>query len=272
VLKSIVRSVTPPILYELAHMAKGTFSHSSSHPVATKPSIVYGCSGDYASYEEATRECPGGYEQESIISVTIKNTKAARDARGTALDLLSLRFLAGVQYAAAKATANPIRVLDFGGAMGAHYFKLRRFLPHRIQWTVIELPATVRAARAEFSSHELKFEEDIEVAGQADIVLASGALQYTSDPYENIKRLIETGAKGFVFDKVPLLVRDRITVQRVDPSLFDASFTCWIMAKDRFLEETSGLEMRMSWEMPDYASWIDGTAEHINHGFVFERA
>jgi len=155
--------------------------------------------------------------------------------------------------------------------MGAHYFKLRRFLPQGVRWTVVEVPATVKAGRKEFSSSELRFEEDIKDAGQVDIVLASGALQYTSAPYENVRRLIETGAKGFVFDKVPLLVKDRITVQRVDPSLFDASFTCWIMARERFLKETSGLEMRMSWEMPDYASWIDGRAEYINHGFVFER-
>lgn len=89
---------------------------------------------------------------------------------------------------------------------------------------------------------------------------------------QTLRSLIETYAKGFVFDKVPLLERDRITVQRLDPSLFDASFTCWMMARERFFEETSRLKMSMSWNMPDYPSRIDDKAAHINHGFVFGRA
>src|SRR5579883_3452812 len=253
-------------------MTRGAVLRSRAVPVATMPSVVYGCSGDYASWEQAAAECPGGYEQEAIIDVTLKSTRAARDTCSVALDVLSLRPLAGLQYAAGRAAANPVRVLDFGGAMGAHYFMLRRFLPYPVQWTIVEMPTTVKAARAEFSSNELKFEEDVMAAGRADVVLASGALQYTSAPYEIVRRLIETGANWFVFDKVPLLMKERITVQRVDPSLFDASLTCWIMARAKFLEETSGLKMRLSWEMPDYASWIDGRPEYINHGFVFERA
>ena len=79
------------------------------------------------------------------------------------------------------------RVFDAGGHIGAHYYGYRRFLtfPENLRWTVCEVPTTNRAGRelaATEGANALSFTEDFATADGADVLLASGVVQYLEKP------------------------------------------------------------------------------------------
>ncbi|MBS0286844.1 MAG: methyltransferase, TIGR04325 family [Proteobacteria bacterium] len=86
-----------------------------------------------------------------------------------------------------------IKVLDFGGAFGTHYFLTKAFYPNiTFDWTVIELPQLVHMGQ-NLENDELKFldiqnnfEDPI---GSFDLVLTSGALQHMPNPEQTLSFL-----------------------------------------------------------------------------------
>jgi putative methyltransferase (TIGR04325 family) len=75
------------------------------------------------------------------------------------------------------------RVLDIGGASGAHFFMARDCFDHRVQfdWTVLELPNYVEYGRRHLSETDgLRFVERLEGASEEiDIAYLSGILQFS---------------------------------------------------------------------------------------------
>ncbi len=65
---------------------------------------------------------------------------------------------------------------------------------------------------------------------------------------------------------MPLWDRDRLTVQRVNPSLFKASFPCWVFSRERFASAIPAPVM--SWDLPGYAMPLDGRPLELHKGFL----
>lgn len=75
-------------------------------------------------------------------------------------------------------------VVDFGGSVGIKYFAFRRFMdyPASLRWLVVDMPAVADRGRRFAAEHQvtdtLQFSDQWQSIAQADVLLASGSLQY----------------------------------------------------------------------------------------------
>ena len=165
----------------------------------------------FGSYEEALKECTSfGYEASDLVEVVYQKTLAYRDALRsdappmTPSDALAL-FALGLLFQ----RSNCIRVLDFGGACGAHYFRMQSLFPSSLplRWHVVETPAMVRRARS-LQTDSLRFFDTLSEAkdslGQIDIVYSSSALQCVPDPHPALTALIECAGTYLVLPRFGL--------------------------------------------------------------------
>ena len=175
----------------------------------------------FPTYNDALKECETfGYEAANLVQVVFHKTVAYRDAllksppQITPSDSLAL-FAVGL---ALRSTA-PITVLDFGGACGAHYFRMRTLLRPdvRLRWHVIETPAMAKAA-IPIHTEELSFSDSLHEVRKSldhiDIVFSSGTLQCVPNPHEILKQLLDCRASYLVLPRLGLseTTADVITV------------------------------------------------------------
>lgn len=110
-------------------------------------------------------------------------------------------------------------VLDFGGACGQHYKVAVRSAPD-IRWAVVETKAMAERA-SELATDRLRFFSDIDKAadwlGPIDVMHSDGALHFTSDPLDNLKRLCSLRAKAMHWNRTPL--SSKTTRSKVNYSL-----------------------------------------------------
>jgi len=198
--KLTVSDFTPPVA--LAAMRK-------LFPPAPPPK-------SYATYAEALADCPdGGYERPDLVEVVLKKTRRLCSDLGaiplTSAAAFSLCGLLG------GSLGSDFRVLDFGGACGAHYFQARAMLPPtwRLRWVVVETPSMARAAK-ELSDDGLTFTTSVDKAATAlqrvDVVHASAALQYVADPLATLEELLSVGAQRLLLNRL-LLSRGDAVIQ-----------------------------------------------------------
>lgn len=113
-----------------------------------------------------------------------------------------------------------LKILDFGGACGAHFFEIKRFLPNdiSIKWFVVETAQMVKSAMEKgLASDELNFVSSIEeINTKIDIIHSSCSLHYVPNPYEIIYKLINIDANWIFFNRMMFNRNDRdfITVQK----------------------------------------------------------
>ena len=168
--------------------------------------------GRYPDFEAALRACAGqGYESARIGEIVA--AKTARLLRETTNDNLSISpaeariFLA---IACAGAGAATVSVLDFGGACGAHLVRARAFFRDRLrlQWTIVETPEMIGAARAHGLGDDVRYFDSLDAAaastGQPDLLLCSGALQYVPAPLDTLEALLAVRPKNFCLTRLPL--------------------------------------------------------------------
>jgi len=180
----------------------------------------------YATYRDALRHCPEqGYGNSDIVRVVLERTKRFRDAlqkrseRGVLLSTPSDLSI-GMLYWLAT-VAPEIRVLDFGGACGTHYFIARALLPPtcQLRWVVVETP-TMATAASELTDEELSFSSSVEDAAatlkSVDLVHTSGALQYLKQPDVSLRTLVSVGARHVLLNRLALTKGDHdvIVVQQ----------------------------------------------------------
>ena len=74
-------------------------------------------------------------------------------------------------------------------------------------------------------------------------MLLSSVLQYIETPYELIAFLNSKKIEYVVIDRTPFLLeeKDRITIQKVHKSIYDAEYPCWLLnqqnVKNAFLDK-----------------------------------
>jgi len=256
-IRDVLRDLSPPLFWRAA--ARLRRSQASDN---------YGAWGDYASYEAAA-QAGGTYDKPAILTKTAELTRAI--SPGTEISAINIRLLAALQFAMRDQSATSI--LDFGGALGGHYFYLRHLLPPVTRWTVVEMPATARLGSAEFADGTLVFEP--EPKGAPDVILASTALQYTPSPYDYLSALQALGASFLIVDRVPLLPDDRWTLQSVHPSVFGevVAFPQFYFSATAFRAAvTRGYTIVMEWTLPGYEAHLDGRQHDIYRGFLLRRS
>ena len=133
--------------------------------------------GVFATFEEAQRAAPTtapiGYDHAGATGLYIGQTEP------TEHDYAAFFWLA--EAIAAGATS----IVDLGGNVGVKFMALRSrlALPAALRWTVVDVPAVVRRgqelqAADPAADARLGFSADLAALDDADVVYASGTLQY----------------------------------------------------------------------------------------------
>lgn len=133
----------------------------------------------------------GGYEAPDLLDAIAAKYAVWQPGMPDTPGMAALR--------ASMALLDRPHVLDFGGALGAHYHQVRG---QPCKWSVIETPGMV--ARGKPTS-ELGFYS--ELPDRADIIYSSGTIQSLADPYGMLGKLAAIPAKLLIIDRLALAPR-----------------------------------------------------------------
>jgi putative methyltransferase (TIGR04325 family) len=237
--------------------------------------------GNYATWAEA-QAASGGYDDEAIVDRVAAATRAVRageaayerDGVGFAEPAPERELLAALGTAAGD---GPLRVLDFGGALGTTYWRHRRELAEfsDLTWDIVEQPAFVARGAGMADGTPLRFFPSVaaaEAAGRHDVLLVSTALQYLADPAAELAAWLQRGFPWLLFNNLPLHTGapDRIAVQRVPPSIYRASYPVWFFNREQFLARFES-RYELVTEFASEAVWPVGGRRYPSSGLLWRR-
>lgn len=189
-----------------------------------------------------------GYDSEMILMkvrdslLKVKKGEAAYERDSVLFDKVeySWPLLAGLMWVAAQ-NKGALNVVDFGGSLGTTYFQNRCFLKglYSLTWNIVEQPRFVDCGRTMFADNRLHFYTSIEqclAENEAQVLIASGVIQYLEDPYFWMKTVVASNFEYIIIDRTPLdstAETDRRVVQRVPPEIYNAMIPCWLLSEKR---------------------------------------
>lgn len=158
----------------------------------------------------------------------------------------NIAMVFGYALALSARQADPVSVLDWGGALG-HYHALARVLvpDAELDYHVKELAAVCREGRK--LSPEVTFHEgETCLERNYDLVLASGAIQYVEDWSGLLARLAPATGRYLLILKVPVTdAPSFVTLQRAYEYGYETEFLGWALnrAEIRTEAQRAGLEL-----------------------------
>jgi putative methyltransferase (TIGR04325 family) len=239
-----------------------------------------GFSAPYPNFAAARNACRGYAEDSIAETVAAAVSKVLRgEARferdGATFDEIqySWPLLAGLMWVAAR--EGRLRVCDVGGALGSTYLQNRIFLAGvETTYAVVEQPNFVRCGRSLFDRSQVRFYEDLEdciADGPIDVLVLSGVLPYLEDPRASLDLFMSKGFRYIIIDRTPLLTEaeDRITVQRVPRSLYNAAYPAWFINDQKLVEQIDPL-YKIVERFDSFESWDLGDVTAQARGFILE--
>lgn len=209
--------------------------------------LFYGWHGNYATWAEAERKS-SGYNQVAIAEkvrkaiLQVKNGQGSFERDSVVFEKPAYNFhlLSSLMWVAAQ-NKGELNVLDFGGSLGSTCFQHQYFLKRLpfIRWNIVEQKQYVEIGKNELEDQILKFYDTIEECleeNQPNVILLSSVLQYIEKPYDLLKKIMKHKFKFIIFDRTPFIIgKDRITIQKVHPSIYKASYPCWFFNENKLL-------------------------------------
>jgi putative methyltransferase (TIGR04325 family) len=208
----------------------------------------YGWKGDYLTWEEV-QSVSTGYDADKILQsvkkslLKVKNGEATYERDSVIFDEIeySWPLLSTLMLAAAK--FGNLKVLDFGGSLGSTYYQNRKFLGElkNVSWSIVEQENFVNVGNKDFKDDYLHFfctvNECVEKENP-DVLLLSSVLQYIEKPYELLDEILKYDFKYVVVDIAPFVLsgRSKLKLQTVHPSIYNASYPCWIFNERSFID------------------------------------
>ena len=204
--------------------------------------------GNYTTWEEAEKASTG-YDSDRILDkvrdslLKVKNGEAVYERDSVLFDKVqySWPLLAALLWIASR-NENRLNLVDFGGSLGSTYYQNRTFLAHlnEVRWNIVEQKKFVECGKRDFEDRHLKFHNDLEECVREqhpDAILLSSVLQYLEKPYDLLEKVLSHGFEYVIFDRTPFLETggDRITTQKVPPSIYLASYPAWFFDEKKFL-------------------------------------
>ena len=202
----------------------------------------YGYHGDYENWNRAHQNC-SGYSAENIVkkvkeaTLKVKNGEAIYERDSVLFNSVeySWPLLSALMWVAAK-NKGKINVIDFGGSLGSSYFQNKQFLETiEVKWSIIEQDGFVRVGQELIQDDHLDFfysvEEAVSKNGFPDLLIIACALPYLKQPYDLLVGLMKHNIPHLIIDNTPFNYepRDRITIQKVPPEIYRASYPCWFL-------------------------------------------
>lgn len=240
--------------------------------------------GPFESWDLAKKSSVG-YGDESIFRASFDSALAVlggsalfeRDSVLFSKYQFSTPIVLGLMRAAAVNQGN-LEVLDYGGGFASAYYRHLPFLKgvNSLRWHVVEQKRFAEAGAQLFKDENIKFHMTIsEAVGQLtpNIVLISSALQYIENPYEIIDQISKIKPSPVVvIDRLPVSAanNDLIAIQKIPPSIYDASYPVRIFSKNCFLESFSQQWLLYYEELSPEGSMSTSNGNEFKfEGFVF---
>jgi putative methyltransferase (TIGR04325 family) len=238
--------------------------------------------GNYTDYHDASRASTG-YDSDLILErvrralLKVKNGEAPYERDSVLFDEVhySWPLLAALLWIS-SCNENRLNLIDFGGSLGSSYFQNRGFLTHmrELSWNVVEQANFVRCGREQFEDQSLKFYSSIDeclATRHSEAILLSSVLPYLEKPYDLLGSIIERKVAYILIDRTPVLEggQDRLTVQRVPPEIYEASYPAWILSEQRMLSLFAPTyELISRWEALGGSIFL-GNELAYDRGFIF---
>lgn len=232
------------------------------------PKPAYGWFGSYPTWQSAWDQA-GGYEQDNILEKTRQSLQKIRS--GEAVYERDSVLFAQKEYPypliscllhIALACNNSLHVIDFGGSLGSTWFQIRDFLAplSKISWHIVEQKNYVSWGKANFEDDILKFHYTIEDslnACEPNVLLLSSVIQYMEEPHAFLSSLAKIAPAYIIFDRTSFIDNgdDRLTVQRVNPSIYEASYPAWFFNKEKVLAHFNDYTL-----LAEFSSYVEGEA------------
>ena len=208
----------------------------------------YGWFGDYETWQDALNDSTGYntneiFEKVSHAALKVKTGEAVYERDSVVFDEIqySWPLLACLMYISVRNKGH-LNILDFGGSLGSTYFQNRLFLNglSSVRWNIVEQPQFVDFGRTYLQDDHLhffkSFNECLESL-QPSAILLSSVLPYLEKPAELLHEVIQIiGFEYIIIDRTGLIPgnKDRLTVQKVPPGIYEASYPCWFYSKENF--------------------------------------
>jgi putative methyltransferase (TIGR04325 family) len=160
----------------------------------------------FPNFAAALAACGRGYNDGEIADVIAYKAALAVDLRQFAPEQAVNSILA-VGIAAAETSPRPLKVLDFGGGCGFHYFRVTPVIRTPLHWAVVETPTMAqRAAKVASGRFDVftNIAEAHSALGGVDLVHASSVIQYVPNPMEVLKSLASLQAPHFLLARFPV--------------------------------------------------------------------
>ncbi len=243
----------------------------------------YGWSGRYDSWTQAQANS-GGYDAQPIVekvreaTLKVRDGKVAYERDSVTFDRIeySWPLLAALLWVAAR-HQGVLKVLDFGGSLGSTFFQNRKFLSglSAVSWNVVEQSQFVDIGKKDLQDQSLHFYHSVEevIAGHSpDVYLFCCVLQYLENPHDQLNRLLAHRPECIVVDNMPFHPGsgDRLTVQRVPPAIYEASYPCWFLDREKFLTHFEQNYILVESYASELFIWLDGDRVPYE-GFIFQR-
>lgn len=268
-MKEILKELLPPILIKLHR-----------HGLSGR----YGYFGNYRRWEDAKKDS-GGYDADAILNkvkeslLKVKSGKAAYERDSVLFDSVQLSWplLAGLLWIASK-NGNKLSLIDYGGSLGSSFYQNRKFLLHlnEFSWNIVEQPKFVECGKCYFEDEYLKFYYSIDECLEKhhpSAIIFSSVLPYVERPYDFLKSVLAKEIPYIIIDRTPFVEHgdDRLTVQKVPPSIYKASYPAWFFNLEKFLSLFS-TDYELVTDFDALAGRID-LGDNIAHdkGFIFRR-
>ena len=147
-----------------------------------------------------------------------------------------------------------LRVLDFGGHAGGMFDAFRNLSswPEGVSWTIYDVAAAVQHGidlNASRPTPHPNFVTQLEDVEAADLLLASGSLQYCDTSLPQILSELRAMPSDIIFNQIPLHETEEfVTLQNIGT----AYCAYWIRNRGRFMQGLmqEGYELVDMWENP----------------------
>ena len=152
-------------------------------------------------------------------------------------------------------------LVDAGGHMGTKFRAFRKLLPIEasVDWVVYDVPAIVRAGRRRAEADgldKLRFVEHMEDAGDPDLFIGSGLLQYLDVPLSTLLSRLPRLPRHMLLNKVAMRQGPTVfTLQRFE----EVTVPYQIRNEATFMAELSrlGYEVVDRWTIPTLSHTIE---------------
>jgi len=208
---------------------------------------LYGWFGNYTTWEDAQKECTG-YDNSILLEKIVLASKLVRDGKAK-YERDSCIFehieyswpiLAGLLNASVDGN---LSIVDFGGSLGSSYYQNKHFFSTiHVKWAVVEQSSFVAIGKQEFTTKNLQFYNKIEDAlaiQPKQVLLLSSVIQYLANPKDWIELFLSFDFPYILIDRTSFIntENDRITIQRVPPSIYEASYPCTFFNEEIFVSK-----------------------------------